>query len=106
MRGQCQSESLPSTCLPVSLPFIPRLPPPALSHLPSPPLPSPLPSYQLQVAGIDVSPPFLRMTYTEAMDRYGSDKPDLRFGLEFHDVSDAVKDCNFRCECVWRGGGP
>ena len=50
----------------------------------------------LQVAGVEVSPPFQRMTYAEAMDRYGSDKPDLRYGLEFHNVSEAVRGCNFR----------
>lgn len=46
--------------------------------------------------GIDIKTPFLRMKYSEAMDRYGSDKPDTRFGLELCNVSDIVKDCGFR----------
>ena len=37
-----------------------------------------------------------RLTYQEAMDRYGSDKPDLRFGIELVDLSDVVKDCGFK----------
>lgn len=45
--------------------------------------------------GVDVQLPIQRMTWQEAMDRYGSDKPDTRFGMELHDVSDAVKDCGF-----------
>lgn len=44
---------------------------------------------------IDVSLPIQRMTYAEAMDRYGSDKPDLRFGIELKNVSEVVKDCGF-----------
>ena len=50
----------------------------------------------VQVSGVEVSPPFRRITYAEAMEKYGSDKPDLRYGLEFHDVSEAVRGCNFR----------
>ncbi|GAX76683.1 hypothetical protein CEUSTIGMA_g4129.t1 [Chlamydomonas eustigma] len=49
-----------------------------------------------EVARVEVNPPFRRMTYAEAVERYGSDKPDLRYGLEFHDVSEAVRGCNFR----------
>ena len=39
--------------------------------------------------------PFVRIPYLEAMDKYGSDKPDLRFGMELKNVSDVVKDCEF-----------
>ena len=49
-----------------------------------------------EVKGIDVSVPFPRMTYQEAMSRYGSDKPDTRFGLELVDVSEIVKDSDFK----------
>ncbi len=45
--------------------------------------------------GVDVELPIQRMTYKEAMDRFGSDKPDLRFGMELKDVTDVVKDCEF-----------
>ena len=45
--------------------------------------------------GVDVNLPIQRMTYKEAMDRFGSDKPDTRFGMELKDVSDIVKNCGF-----------
>ena len=48
-----------------------------------------------KVLNIDVQVPFRRMTWQEAMDNYGSDKPDLRFGMKLHDVTDIVKDCGF-----------
>lgn len=48
-----------------------------------------------EVLDIDVQLPIQRMTWQEAMDRFGSDKPDLRFGMELHDVSNVVKDCEF-----------
>ncbi|EAW34244.1 aspartate--tRNA ligase [Lyngbya sp. PCC 8106] len=48
------------------------------------------------VKGIDLPLPFPRLTYAEALNRYGSDKPDTRFGLELVDVSDLVKDCGFK----------
>lgn len=48
------------------------------------------------VKKIDIEPTFQRMSYTEAMDRFGSDKPDVRFGLELVDVSDLVKDSAFK----------
>lgn len=48
-----------------------------------------------EVKGIDVATPFLRMPYCEAMDRFGSDKPDTRFGLELCDISDVVEGCGF-----------
>ncbi|MGE7759087.1 aspartate--tRNA ligase [Peribacillus sp. NPDC097895] len=48
------------------------------------------------VKGLDVTLPFPRMTYFEAMSRYGSDKPDTRFGMELKDVSEIVKDSDFK----------
>lgn len=48
-----------------------------------------------EVLGVEVSLPIQRMTWQEAMDRFGSDKPDLRFGMELHDVSELVKNCGF-----------
>ena len=48
-----------------------------------------------EVLDVDVKLPIQRITWQEAMDRYGSDKPDLRFGMELHDVSEVVKDCGF-----------
>ncbi|MGB3403996.1 MAG: aspartate--tRNA ligase [Microcoleaceae cyanobacterium] len=49
-----------------------------------------------QVKDIDLPHPFPRLTYAEAMDRYGTDRPDTRFGMELVDVSDVVKDCGFK----------
>lgn len=48
-----------------------------------------------ETLGIELKTPFTRITWQEAMDRFGSDKPDTRFGLELIDVSDAVRDCGF-----------
>ncbi len=48
-----------------------------------------------EVLDIDVATPFLRMPYAEAMDRFGSDKPDLRFGYEIRNISDLVANCGF-----------
>ena len=45
--------------------------------------------------GVDIELPIQRMTWAEAMDRFGSDKPDLRFGMELKNVSDIVKNCGF-----------
>ena len=48
-----------------------------------------------EVLGVEVSLPIQRMTWQEAMDRFGSDKPDIRFGMELTNVTDVVKDCEF-----------
>ena len=48
-----------------------------------------------EVLGVEVQLPIQRMTWIEAMNRFGSDKPDLRFGMELTDVSEVVKDCEF-----------
>ena len=55
---------------------------------------------------IDIPTPLLRMTYDECMDKYGSDKPDLRFGYEFVNLTDRVKNCSFKVfsEAVGNGG--
>ena len=48
-----------------------------------------------EVLGVEVSLPIQRMTWAEAMDRFGSDKPDLRFGMELKNITDIVKGCGF-----------
>ncbi|MBS6195363.1 MAG: aspartate--tRNA ligase [Clostridiales bacterium] len=48
-----------------------------------------------EVLDVEVSLPIQRMTWQDAMDRFGSDKPDLRFGMELQNVSEVVKDCEF-----------
>ena len=48
-----------------------------------------------EILGVEIKIPFKRMTWQEAMDRFGSDKPDTRFGFELKDISDVVKDCGF-----------
>ncbi|MBS5606176.1 aspartate--tRNA ligase [Enterocloster lavalensis] len=48
-----------------------------------------------EICDYDLPLPLPRMTWQEAMDRFGSDKPDLRFGMELQDVSDVVKGCEF-----------
>ena len=48
-----------------------------------------------EVLDVDIQLPITRITYKEAMDRFGSDKPDTRFGLEFVNISDIVKECGF-----------
>ena len=48
-----------------------------------------------EALGVDIPTPLPRMTYTEAMERYGSDKPDTRFGMELIDLTGAVKGCGF-----------
>ena len=59
-----------------------------------------------EAAGIELPRPFRRMTYREAMDRFGSDKPDTRFGLELCNVSDLAEQSGFRvfAEAVKNGG--
>ena len=47
------------------------------------------------VLNVDLQIPFRRMTWQDAMDQYGSDKPDLRFGMKLHDVTDLVRGCGF-----------
>ena len=48
-----------------------------------------------EVVGVDVQLPIKRMTFNEAMEKYGSDKPDLRFGMEITNITEAVKDMDF-----------
>lgn len=48
-----------------------------------------------EICGFEIQLPIQRMTWREAMDRFGSDKPDLRFGMELHNVSEVVKGCEF-----------
>src|SRR6266508_2343102 len=56
--------------------------------------------------GREVSPPFRRMPYAEAIAKYGSDKPDLRCGLEIHELSDVFRDSEFRVfKQIVAGGG-
>jgi len=59
-----------------------------------------------ETLGIELKTPFPRIPYQEAMDRFGSDKPDTRFGLELVDLSDIVKDCGFKVftDAVNKGG--
>ncbi len=59
-----------------------------------------------QVLDVDINIPFNRMTYKEAMEKYGSDKPDLRFGMEITDLTDLVKDCAFKVftDAAFSGG--
>ena len=48
-----------------------------------------------EVLGVEIETPMQRITFREAMERYGSDKPDTRYGLEIQDLSDLVKNCGF-----------
>ena len=59
------------------------------------------------VMNIDIELPIKRITYKEAMDRYGSDKPDTRFGLELVDVSELVETCGFKVftDAALKNGG-
>jgi len=58
-----------------------------------------------ELAGVELATPFPRMTYREAMERYGTDKPDLRFGMEFQDVTDLLQAADFRLFQQTRGTG-
>lgn len=59
-----------------------------------------------KAAGVEVQPPFKRITWQEAMDKYGSDKPDTRFGLELFDVTDIMKASTFEAfKAVINNGG-
>lgn len=49
-----------------------------------------------EIKNIDIETPFIRMPYKEAMDRFGSDKPDIRFGMELKDITDIVKGSDFK----------
>ncbi|MBZ0253481.1 MAG: aspartate--tRNA ligase, partial [Candidatus Methylomirabilis sp.] len=59
-----------------------------------------------ELRGVELPTPFPRMTFADAMGRYGTDKPDLRFGMELHDVSALVRESEFRAfkEIVDKGG--
>lgn len=59
-----------------------------------------------EVKGIDIQAPFLRLSYEEAMNRYGSDKPDNRFGYELQDISEIFKNSEFKVfkDCIDNGG--
>ncbi|WP_300347270.1 aspartate--tRNA ligase [Clostridium sp.] len=59
-----------------------------------------------EVIGVDVKTPIKRMTFKDAMEKYGSDKPDLRFGMEITDLSEVVKECGFKVftDAVLNGG--
>lgn len=59
-----------------------------------------------EAAGVKIEAPFKRLTYKEAMEKYGSDKPDTRFGLELFDVSDIMANSTFEAfKAVVEGGG-
>ncbi|GGE13116.1 aspartate--tRNA(Asp/Asn) ligase [Marinithermofilum abyssi] len=58
-----------------------------------------------ETIGLDVPRPFQRLTYQEAMERYGSDKPDLRFGMELVDLSEIVKESGFKVFASTVSGG-
>ena len=59
-----------------------------------------------KAAGVEVNPPFKRLTWKEAMDRFGSDKPDTRFGLELFDVTDIMEASTFEAfKAVIAAGG-
>lgn len=59
-----------------------------------------------EIRGVELERPFPRMTWQETMDRFGSDKPDMRFGMELHNLSDILKDSDFKVfsGAIQRGG--
>lgn len=59
-----------------------------------------------ETKGVELTPPFPRMSYQEAMDRFGTDKPDTRFGMELTSLTDIVKNCGFKVfrSIVEKGG--
>jgi len=59
-----------------------------------------------KIKDVDIEHPLPRMTYKEAMNRYGSDKPDIRFGMELKDLSDLLSQCEFKVfsETIKNGG--
>jgi len=59
-----------------------------------------------EILGVEVRLPVKRMSYKQAMDEYGTDRPDLRFGLKLKDVSDIVKQCSFKVftSAIAKGG--
>ena len=58
------------------------------------------------VKGLDIPTPFLRLSYEEAMNRYGSDKPDNRFDMELQEITNIFTDCGFQVfkDCIAKGG--
>src|SRR5690606_3973737 len=57
------------------------------------------------ILGVEITTPFPRLTYRDAMDRYGTDKPDLRFGLEIRDLTERLQNADFRVFQEPRTGG-
>jgi len=59
-----------------------------------------------EIRGVDIEIPFMRMPYVEAMNRFGSDKPDLRFGMELTDLSEIFAGCEFKvfADAIKNGG--
>ncbi len=59
-----------------------------------------------EIAGVEIETPFPRMTYDEAISRYGTDRPDTRFGMELHELTDLMGVCDYRffCEAAEKGG--